>query len=76
MVPPMTHDMNAIPLPSERPTLTITEAARYLGLSRSAAYRAANNGTIPVLRLSPQRMVVPTAGLRRLLELDAAQGAA
>ncbi len=47
------------------PTLTIPEAARLLGISRSAGYRAAAKGEIPTIRIG-RRLLVPTA---RLLEL-------
>jgi excisionase family DNA binding protein len=47
------------------PTLTIPEAARLVGISRSAGYRAAAKGEIPTIRIG-RRLLVPTA---RLLEL-------
>lgn len=47
------------------PTLTVTEAGELLGLSRSAAYRAADAGELPVIRFGG-RLRVPTP---RLLEL-------
>ncbi len=58
-----------IPDPAERPTLTVEEAGRFLGLGRSASYEAVRRGEIPSLRLG-RRRVVPTAALRRLLALD------
>lgn len=58
-----------IPDPAERPTLTIEETAVCLGIGRTAAYEAARRGDIPTLRLG-RRLLVPTAGLRRLLQLD------
>lgn len=50
------------------PTITISEAARILGISRSAAYRAAAKGEIPTIRIGG-RLLVPTAKLRELLGL-------
>jgi excisionase family DNA binding protein len=50
------------------PTLTIPEAARLLGISRSATYRAAAKGEIPTIRIGC-RLLVPTAKLVRLARL-------
>lgn len=47
-------------------TLTVEEAAKLLGLSRSSAYRAAACGELPTLRFG-RRIVVPTARLLALL---------
>jgi excisionase family DNA binding protein len=55
----------------ERLTLTVPEAARLLGVSRMSAYSAVRDGTIPSLRIG-RRVLVPRAGLERLLE-DAAR---
>lgn len=52
-------------------TVSVTEAARMLGVSRDLAYDLARRGEIPVVRLG-RRMVVPTARLRRLIEGDPA----
>jgi len=61
-----------VPSPEDQPTMTVwPEAAKALGLSRSAAYEAASRGQIPVLRIGT-RLLVPTAALRKLLQLDAA----
>lgn len=48
--------------------MTVVEAGRALGLSRSAAYRAAQKDELPVIRLAG-RMFVPTAELLRMLHL-------
>lgn len=58
-----------IPSAVETPTMTIEEAAALLGISRSSAYAAARRGEIPALRIG-NRWIVPTAALRRKLELD------
>lgn len=62
-------DNTPVPEPSVRPTVTVEEAGAILGISRGSAYAAAKNGTLPTLRIG-KRLVVPTAALRRLLELD------
>jgi excisionase family DNA binding protein len=49
-------------------TISIEEAGKILGLSRSAAYRAAARGEIPTLRFG-RRLVVPTAKLFAMLGL-------
>lgn len=50
----------------ERATITVTEAADVLGISRSTAYELVHTGTIPALRLG-RRIVVPTHALDQLL---------
>lgn len=52
-------------------TVSITEAAKLLGIGRSSAYEAARNGSfpVPVLRINT-RFVVPTKPLLDLLGLD------
>jgi excisionase family DNA binding protein len=47
------------------PTISIERAARLLGVSRSAAYRAAAAGQLPTITFG-RRLLVPTA---RLLEM-------
>ncbi len=59
-----------IPNPQDRPTIPVwPDAGKALGLSRSATYQAAAVGEIPTIRLG-RRIVVPTAALRRMLQLD------
>lgn len=48
------------------PTIKVEEAGRILGISRTAAYRAAANGDLPTIRLNG-RLYVPTARLLHLL---------
>jgi excisionase family DNA binding protein len=47
-------------------TMTITEAAGLLGVSRSAGYRAVARGEIPTIRIG-RRLLVPTAKLYALI---------
>jgi excisionase family DNA binding protein len=51
----------------EKRTLTVTEAARALGIGRSAAYEAARSGQLPAIRIG-RRVLVPTEALQRLLD--------
>jgi excisionase family DNA binding protein len=53
--------------PVHRLTLTVEEAARALGISRAFAYEAVARGEIPCIRIG-KRILVPIAGLNRLLE--------
>lgn len=62
------RDMTGMPNPWAVPTVGVAEAGRLLHMSRSSAYRAAAAGDLPTVRLSG-RMVVPVAGLYRLLGL-------
>ena len=54
--------------PSATPTLTVKRAGELLGLSRSAAYRAAATGELPTLAFG-RRLVVPTFRLLEMLGL-------
>ncbi len=47
-------------------TFTVEQAGRVIGIGRSAAYKAAKQGTIPVIRLG-NRLVVPKEALERWL---------
>lgn len=51
-------------------TLTIEQAARYLGIGRGLAYQLARQGEIPTLRLG-RRLVVPKPALERMLNGEA-----
>lgn len=53
--------------PAERQTLTVEEAARVLGISRSSAYEAVRRGELPIVRIG-RRYVVPRVALERLLD--------
>jgi excisionase family DNA binding protein len=48
------------------PTISVEHAAKLLGVSRSAAYRAAASGQLPTLAFG-RRLLVPTAPLLRML---------
>jgi excisionase family DNA binding protein len=58
---------------SETCTLTVEEVAQRLGVSRGVAYEAVRAGTIPAVRISPRRIVVPKAALARMLGEDPAK---
>jgi excisionase family DNA binding protein len=65
------------PIDGRRATLTVTEAADILGISRSTAYELARSGTLPALRLGNVNLSWPrcahvfwlrlVGGLRRLV---------
>lgn len=50
----------------QRLTLTVEEAARLLGISRSLAYELVRDGEIPSLRLR-RRIVVPRRAIDAML---------
>lgn len=54
----------------ERPAISVDELAGVLGIGRASAYAMANRGEIPVVRVGPKRIVVPTAGVLRLLGVE------
>jgi excisionase family DNA binding protein len=49
-----------------RRTLTVTEAARALGISKDTAYSACRAGTLPSLKIG-RRVVIPRDALDRVL---------
>ncbi len=51
---------------STRPTVSVTEAAEILSISRGQAYAMANRGDLRVLRIGT-RLVIPTDQLRQLI---------
>jgi excisionase family DNA binding protein len=50
----------------ERETMTVEEAAAYLGIGRSLAYRAVREGTIPSIRVG-HRLLAPRGMLQGML---------
>lgn len=58
-----------LPNPAAQPTISVDLAGEILGISRSSAYQAARTGEIPTIRIG-RRLVVPTAALLRLLDLE------
>ena len=60
----------ALPDPVTEPTISVDRAAELLGIGRASAYKAANTGDLPVIRIG-HRMRVPTARVLALLGHDA-----
>jgi excisionase family DNA binding protein len=56
-------DLTELPL-----TISVAHAARLLGVSRSAAYRAAASGQLPTITFG-RRLLVPTSRLLEMLGL-------
>lgn len=56
--------------PEVKPTLTVEEVAKVLGTKRSATYEAVRRGQLGKVIRVGRTILVPTAALRRLLELD------
>lgn len=55
-----------MPVQIVRKTLTVTEAAACLGISRNTAYQAVREGTVPSIRVG-RRILVPVHALEELL---------
>jgi excisionase family DNA binding protein len=53
--------------PEPRKTLTITEAAKILGIGRNQAYEAARRGEIPTIKIG-KRILVPISALEKKLQ--------
>ena len=73
----VTSPVNAppeVPDPIDRATLTVAEVADLFGIGLSAAYKAVNAGEIPAIRIG-NRLLVPTAAVRRMLLIDEHDGA-
>ena len=57
-------------LRSGPPTLSIEQAARYLGVSRAYGYSMAREGRLPTIKLGERRMRVPALALLKMLGDD------
>jgi excisionase family DNA binding protein len=57
-----------LPTPQERPTLTVQEVAKILGLGRDKAYQLVKDGTIPSISTG-KRYLVPTSSLWQFLNI-------
>lgn len=70
----MTTATKAIPtldeLRSGPPTLSIEQAARYLGVSRAYGYAMAREGRLPTIKLGAKRVRVPALALLKMLGGD------
>jgi len=55
--------------PTRRPTISVDELASVLDVARSTAFEAVRRGDVPAIRVG-RRIRIPTAGVRRLLQLD------
>ena len=53
---------------TQRLTMTVSEAAEFLGISRAFAYELVGRGEIPAVRFG-RRVVVPRRALETLLEV-------
>jgi len=51
-----------------RPTMSLPEFAKLMGISRSLAFKLATTGQIPVIRLGEKRIFVSTAWVIRTLD--------
>jgi excisionase family DNA binding protein len=52
--------------------ISVTAAAKLLGVSRNTGYEMVKMGQLPVIRCGQRRLVVPKAALRKML-LEAKQ---
>lgn len=64
-----------LPDPEVTPVLKPEVARHFLHLGRSAMYDAINRGEVPSIRIG-RLIVIPTAALRRMLQVDDAPDAA
>lgn len=64
-----------VPDPAVEPTMNVERVAAAFHISRAKAYEAVKTGDIPSIKLG-RRLVVPTAAVRRMLQLDGGTDAA
>jgi excisionase family DNA binding protein len=55
--------------------MQVDDVAKALGVSRATVYTGVQTGVIPSIKLG-RRIVVPTAAVRRMLQLDGGPDAA
>jgi excisionase family DNA binding protein len=60
---------------AQRRTISLEQAARQLGISRTSAYDYAKSGVIPTIKLGERRLLVPIAAFERLMKGTQAQDA-
>ena len=58
----------------EKRTISVEEAAQYLGIGRSAAYEGVRRGDIPSVRVG-KRWLIPVASLEKMLSEAGDRGA-
>jgi len=58
-----------VPLPDERPTMKVTEAAALLSCGTASVYQMVHEGTLDTVRVG-RKILVKTVSLRRLAGLD------
>jgi hypothetical protein len=58
------------PDPATKPTVSVEEAGRLLGISRTAAFNGVRSGRIPSIKLGARITRVPTARLQAMLDGD------
>ena len=64
-----------VPDPAVKPTMQVGDVAKAIGISRAAAYEGVKTGEIPSIRIG-RRFLIPTAAVRRMLQLDSGPDAA
>lgn len=58
---------------SEVRTISVTEAAKLLGIGRNQAYDAAHRGELPTIKIG-KRLLVPVVALERMLSGEGKAG--
>ncbi len=58
------------PTPGQRRTITVTETARLLGISRTCAYESVRRGELPAIHLG-KRIVIGRAAIEAMLNGEA-----
>jgi len=58
-----------LPLPQDKPTLTVQEVAKFLNVGRDKAYELVKAGVIPSISVG-RRFLVPTASFWNFLNIQ------
>ncbi len=63
------ENLRCMPLPAERPTMKVTDAAALLNCGTASVYQMVHNGTLDTVRIG-RKILIKTVSLRRLAGLD------
>jgi len=68
-MPGATEPLQRMPLPDERPTMNVPDAAALLNCGTASVYRMVHDGTLDTVRIG-RKILIKTVSLRHLAGLD------
>lgn len=57
----------------DKPTMSVPEVCKVLGISRSLGFKLVKEGKIPAMRLGQKRLVIPTTAVIQMINKAAGQ---